>query len=122
VTADAKDETPETEAARVSAGAAVDAAALVASTDVEAALTAALARVSADMLAASRKNQINALWERMQAVIAGLLTLATIVAAFRDPEHIPLVLTNALFVVLGFYFGRTNHARPTPTHPYGDAQ
>lgn len=112
--------TPATEAARVSAGAAVDAAKLIASADVEAILTAALAQVTADALAAQRKNQINALWERMQAVIAAILTLSVVTAAFRDPEHIPLVLTNALFVVLGFYFGRTNHARPTPTHPGGE--
>ena len=98
----------------------VDAEALVASTDVNAAIAKAVARVASEMLAAQRKNQINVLWERMQAIIAGILTLAVVIAVFRDQQHVPLVLTNALFVVLGFYFGRTNHARPTPTHPEGE--
>ena len=78
------------------------------------------AGVVADITAAKRKNAINFLWEATQAFLAIALTSATIVSAFLKERDIPSTLTNALFVVLGFYFGRTNHARPTPTQPAGD--
>lgn len=63
---------------------------------------------------ASRKNVINIVWEVTQAFLAISLTLAAIYASVRTPSDVPQTLENALFVVLGFYFGRTNHARPTP--------
>ena len=76
--------------------------------------------IDANMLAAQRKNKINFLWEATQAFLAISLTGATVFAALRSDARIPDTLTNALFVVLGFYFGRTNHSRPTPTDPRGE--
>ena len=73
----------------------------------------------AEVLAAKRKNKINFLWEATQAFLAVSLALSSIFAALTGPRTVPEVLTNALFVVLGFYFGRTNHARPTPSDPSG---
>jgi hypothetical protein len=75
---------------------------------------------------ATRKNVFNLLWEFTQALLAISLTFATIYSSLRfgdtntvmTPDGttisvpVPETLKNALFVVLGFYFGRTNHARP----------
>jgi len=74
----------------------------------------------ARLLAASRMNKINSLWEYTQAILAITLTLATIYAATISTQTESETLKNALFVVLGFYFGRTNHSRPTPTDPKGE--
>ncbi len=79
----------------------------------DAAAVKASAGVVADIAAAQQKSRINLLWEGTQAFLAIALTSATIVAAFRI-YPIPSTLTNALFVVLGFYFGRTN-LRPNPS-------
>lgn len=61
--------------------------------------------------AATRQNTIYLLWEGTQALVAISLVLATVYAALTSSE-IPETLKNALFIVMGFYFGRTNHARP----------
>lgn len=87
---------------------------------VERDVLAASTHVDALVLAAKRKNSINFLWEATQAFLAVSLTAATIIAALGQAA-IPDTLTNALFVVLGFYFGRTNHSRPTPSDPRGEA-
>jgi hypothetical protein len=109
------------ESARVSAGAAVDAAALHASAGVEALVIAASTRAAANVLAATRKNKINALWEYVQAVLAVSLTASVIFAALVI-HVVPDALDRALFLVMGFYFGRTNHSRPTPTKPQGEVE
>jgi hypothetical protein len=77
--------------------------------------------------AATRTNFYNLLWELTQAFLAIALTVATIYSSLKFGDTntvidadgravsvpVPETLKNALFVVLGFYFGRTNHARPT---------
>lgn len=62
--------------------------------------------------AASRQNTIYLIWEVTQAIIAVALVMAAIYSSLTS-EVIPDILSNALFIVMGFYFGRTNHARPT---------
>lgn len=47
------------------------------------------------------------IWEGTQAAVAVLITLAVIYTAIYGIESIPL--TNAFFLVAGFYFGRTNN-------------
>jgi len=54
---------------------------------------------------------INLTWEYTQAAVAIMVVLANVIAAFALPETSQL-LSNAFFLVIGFYFGRTNHARP----------
>ena len=54
--------------------------------------------------------QINLIWEATQALIAVAIVLANVIAAFYLPVQNTL-LANAFFLVIGFYFGRTNHAR-----------
>lgn len=56
------------------------------------------------------QRRINLIWECTQALIALSVVGATLTAVFRLPTQNEL-LSNALFVVIGFYFGRTNHAR-----------
>jgi hypothetical protein len=77
------------------------------------------AEVVAGISSASRRARVNLLWEGTQAFLAIALTSATIVAAFHRPE-IPSTLTNALFVVLGFYFGRMNYRPMTQNNHQAD--
>lgn len=63
------------------------------------------------------KRRINFIWEATQSVIALSVTLATLYVAARlaITDHSQtaafLLLSNAFFLVIGFYFGRTNHTR-----------
>jgi len=64
----------------------------------------------ADKLRTEGQRKINLIWEATQASIALLVVLANITAAFKlDIEN--GMLSNSFFLVIGFYFGRTNHAR-----------
>lgn len=58
--------------------------------------------------------RMNLIWETTQAAIAILVTGTALVGNIAG--HNSDVLNNACFVVLGFYFGRTNHARPSGVH------
>jgi len=63
------------------------------------------------------QRRINIIWEVTQAVIALLVTMATLYTAAKLALITPaqtaafLLLSNSFFLVIGFYFGRTNHAR-----------
>lgn len=75
----------------------------------------------AEALAVQRKQKINLIWERTQAVLAiasimGALLISGYIAITNEPDNRVasfLFLTNIANLVAGFYFGRTNHARPT---------
>ncbi len=59
------------------------------------------------------QRRINLIWESTQAVMTVLIVIANVFAAFM-PVVSPAAettITNALFVVLGFYYGRTNHQK-----------
>lgn len=60
---------------------------------------------------ASRVNRINLIWEYTQAFLASIVVLTFVILALQG-NPIPRGLGNVLFLVIGFYFGRTNHARP----------
>ena len=71
----------------------------------------ARAKVDKQIVQATRSNQYNLIWERTQAGVALLVTGASIVSNIMGiPGD---VLNNAFFLVIGFYFGRTNHTRPS---------
>lgn len=55
------------------------------------------------------QRRINLVWEITQSVIALMVTAATIYAAIKLPNGVPDTLANALFLVIGFYYSRTNH-------------
>lgn len=63
------------------------------------------------------QRQINHVWEYTQAIIALSVCLATLYVAatlsVNDNTDMAafLLLSNAFFLVVGFYFGRTNHTR-----------
>jgi hypothetical protein len=62
-----------------------------------------------DRLTAAARS-INMIWEVTQAMIAVMVVVANVIAAFYLPLQNTL-LANAFFLIIGFYFGRTNHAR-----------
>ena len=55
------------------------------------------------------QRRVNLVWEGTQAAIAVSVTCATLYAALNGIES--SALGNAFFLVVGFYFGRTNHQR-----------
>lgn len=63
------------------------------------------------------QRHINLIWELTQAGIALAVTSITLYTASKLALFQPaqtaafLLLSNAFFLVIGFYFGRTNHQR-----------
>ena len=63
------------------------------------------------------QRRVNILWEATQSAIAVSVTGATLYVAsqlaIKDNSQTAafLLLSNAFFLVIGFYFGRTNHSR-----------
>lgn len=55
------------------------------------------------------QRRINLIWEATQATIAVAVTISTVAGALMGVES--AVLSNSFFLVVGFYFGRTNHQR-----------
>ena len=63
------------------------------------------------------QRRVNLIWEITQAIIAVAVTFTTLFSAARmalrgnTGDAAFLLLSNAFFLVIGFYFGRTNHQR-----------
>lgn len=62
------------------------------------------------------QRRINLIWEYSQAVIALLVVVANMIVGTwhgvgqaKDTDY-PFILSSSLFLVIGFYFSRTNHA------------
>ncbi len=55
------------------------------------------------------QRRVNILWEATQASIAIGVTLAFIYVSIKSVDSPDL--KNAFFLIVGFYFGRTNHQR-----------
>lgn len=66
------------------------------------------------------QRRINMIWEYTQAGIALLVVLANVayvfVAVICSKATQSELFANAFFLVIGFYFGRTNHARIGDNH------
>ena len=63
---------------------------------------------SEEDLVTKGQRTVNLIWESTQGLIAVSITFAIIFCAFNEitsPE-----LTNAFFLIIGFYFSRTNHS------------
>jgi hypothetical protein len=69
----------------------------------------AVTTLEEDLHSASQR-KVNITWEYTQSFVAVVVVLANIVGALYTGADSPL-LANAFFLVIGFYFGRTNHAR-----------
>ena len=65
--------------------------------------------VEEDLYTQSRR-KIDLIWEVTQAIIAIGVVAANLAGAFKL-EVTNQLLANAFFLIVGFYFGRTNHAR-----------
>jgi hypothetical protein len=63
------------------------------------------------------QRRVNLIWEVTQAFIALMVSGVTLVVSALVIERNPtdtastLLLSNAFFLIIGFYFGRTNHER-----------
>lgn len=62
------------------------------------------------------QRRINIIWEGTQAIIALLVTATTLYVSSSlslrgEGTAAFLLISNAFFLVIGFYFGRTNHQR-----------
>ena len=62
------------------------------------------------------QRRINLIWEYTQAAIAIIITLGVVFVAVYDgivyhniDVTVPPTLSNAFFLVVGFYYSRTNH-------------
>jgi hypothetical protein len=72
---------------------------------------------AASVLRTAGQRRINLIWETTQSFIAlSVCTVTLGVAAFivqrnTDTDGAVAMLSNAFFLVIGFYFGRTNHER-----------
>lgn len=75
------------------------------------------------------QRRINLIWEVTQAIIALTVVMSNIVMGVYFGIHgkadsgYPLVLSSSLFLIVGFYFSRTNHAAiggvgKQPSQPY----
>jgi len=70
-----------------------------------------------EALRAQGQRRINGVWEITQSLVAIAVTCATLYASVSMMKNVELgktafvFLTNVFFVVIGFYFGRTNHQR-----------
>lgn len=65
-----------------------------------------------DLIIASQR-KVNLIWEYTQSVTAIVVILSTILAAILSMIYgwmIPNLLAVAFGTIVGFYFGRTNHA------------
>ncbi len=80
-----------------------------------------------DLVTAGQR-KVNLIWEYTQAVISIVVVVANMVVAVYDGIYqngvaFPVVLSSSLFLVVGFYFSRTNHSAiggvgPKPNGPY----
>jgi hypothetical protein len=65
----------------------------------------------------SGQRQVNIIWELTQAVIAIVITIGVVVVSVHNGltakgdiiSEFPATLSNAFFLIVGFYFSRTNH-------------
>ena len=65
-------------------------------------------------LTTAGQRRVNLIWELTQAFVAISVVLANMgTAVFNSvtgrPGEVPMILSSALFLVVGFYFSRTNH-------------
>ncbi len=81
-----------------------------------------------DDLVTAGQRKINLIWEWTQSIVSLAIVAANMIVGVYDgvtsvhPEF-PVILSSSLFLVIGFYFSRTNHAAiggvgPKPSMPY----
>lgn len=67
------------------------------------------------------QRRVNMVWEYTQSVIALLVTISALYVSVRMSQPTDSgassLLSNAFFLVIGFYFGRTNHTNVGGVQP-----
>lgn len=66
-----------------------------------------------DLVVAGQR-KVNLIWEWTQAIIAIVVVIVNMTAALINVIRgqdidVPMILSSALFLIIGFYFSRTNH-------------
>jgi hypothetical protein len=67
-------------------------------------------------LTTAGQRRVNIIWEMTQAAIAVLVVTSNMIVGaaqglgMTKAENFPTILSSALFLIVGFYFSRTNHA------------
>ena len=61
-----------------------------------------------DDITLAGQRRVNLIWECTQATIAVVITVAVVYASITSTVH--QELSNAFFLIVGFYFSRTNHS------------
>ncbi len=66
-------------------------------------------------LVSAGQRRVNLIWEYTQSIISVAVVLANMVVAIYDgvaktAPSFPTVLSSSLFLIVGFYFSRTNHS------------
>jgi hypothetical protein len=79
-------------------------------------------------LTTAGQRKVNLIWEYTQATVALLVVACNLIVEVHasmvsSNVPIPTALSNAMFLVVGFYFSRTNHAAiggtgPKPSQTY----
>lgn len=69
-----------------------------------------------DLVTAGQR-KVNLIWEYTQALVAILVVIANMIVGVYDGlapagqrQEYPVILSSSLFLIVGFYFSRTNHA------------
>lgn len=66
-------------------------------------------------LTSAGQRRINLIWEYTQSTIAIMIIASNMIVGiyqglgFAKESSFPVILSSALFLVIGFYFARTNH-------------
>lgn len=65
-------------------------------------------------LTVAGQRKVNLIWEYTQALIAIMVVTANMVSAvynviMKNDLDVPMIMSSALFLIVGFYFSRTNH-------------
>jgi len=89
-------------------------AVLIEAAEAAAKVVATEGRQRESSIAAAESRKLTLIWEWTQAGIAIIVVvttmIATIISTFKDSKaETPGVLSSALFLVMGFYFGRNQH-------------
>ncbi len=68
-------------------------------------------------LTTAGQRRVNLIWEYTQSFVTIVVVLANMIVAVMNgirqggaPTEHPAILSSALFLILGFYYSRTNHA------------
>lgn len=78
------------------------------------------AKVAQEVLVTAGQRRINLIWEITQAIIALFVTGSMVFCIVTG--RVTEALTNAFFLIIGFYFSRTNHTKTGGVDRYSETR